>query len=126
MSSKVLDIIDTISMMVMLAPTLEVNLWDITMSLVDFYYVLIIMDVISGLQGVVVSAEICLLGAGAKGHIYWEKYCAGYVVEATVLGGERGAMVEVMIPSTIKGTGRAMGSAVGKSRETGWPTIPKG
>lgn len=56
-------------MMVMPAPTLEVDLEDIAVNWEDFYQIFIGMDVISGFQGVMGPAEIYFLGATVKGHI---------------------------------------------------------
>lgn len=65
-SEKALDIVGTTSVMVILVPTLESDLEKEVVSLGDFKYFLIGMDVISGLRGVTRPVQIRFLGARIK------------------------------------------------------------
>lgn len=55
------------SMIVMLAPTLEVDLGEVVMSSEDINLVLMGINITSGLQGIMELAEICFMGVRIKG-----------------------------------------------------------
>lgn len=57
-------------MKVMLAPTLEIDLGDMVISLGDIHKFLMGMDIMSGLQGVLIPSKIRFPGVRVMGHVY--------------------------------------------------------